>query len=102
MKLTNICCRMIFVTFVFCYLFTQNLASPLIKPGTFEEWREALPFEAGAELPECKEKCSEKCRSEYKGVAMCSSFLESIDQEPEFVAPVGNTTTTMVQFITHK
>ena len=71
--------------------------NPVIKPGKFQQWREALKFFAGDEIPDCKEKCTEKCQNEYKGVALCSSFLESIDQEPEIIEQVGNGTTTEVK-----
>ena len=70
--------------------------TPIIKPGKFQQWRENLKFLPGDEIPNCKEKCTEKCQNEFRGVALCSSFLESIDQEPEVIEQFGNATTTEV------
>ena len=47
----------------------------------------------GNELPKCEEKCHEKCTA-YKGVAICSSFLESID--PEIIMDANSTNSKQV------
>ena len=74
-------------------LILQILKTFAIKPGNFIEWREKLSFFPGNELPKCQEKCHEKCTA-YKGVAICSSFLESID--PEIIMDANSTNSKQV------
>ena len=50
-------------------------------PGHYTQWREQLgPMAIDAE-PDCKSKCNERCK-DHKGVSICSSLLERIEDVP--------------------
>ncbi len=78
-------------------LFVTFLALKLVEsaPGSYLTWREKLPFNPGDPIPDCKDVCYAKCGPEHKGVSICNSFLEAVDEISEDFDH-GNATTTAV------
>ena len=72
--------RSLVILFVFVKMY-QTFSNPILKPGSYEQWRVKLPFYYGDEMPLCQENCGKRCGTELKGVAICGSFLESILSE---------------------
>ena len=52
-----------------------------VPPGNYTQWREQLgPMLSDVE-PDCKSKCNERCK-DHKGVSICASLLERIEDVP--------------------
>ena len=53
-----------------------------VTPGQYSQWREILPLENPKNpdwVPNCHEKCTERCGNAQKGVSICGSMFEYAD-----------------------
>ena len=53
-----------------------------VTPGQYSQWREILPLENPKDpdwVPNCHEKCTERCGNAQKGVSICGSMFEYAD-----------------------
>ena len=52
-----------------------------IPPGHYMQWREQLGPMLSDAKPDCKSKCHYRCK-DHKGVSICASLLERIEDVP--------------------
>ena len=50
-----------------------------LEAGGYTQWREKLEFMPCDPVPECPAKCNERCGPDHKGVSVCASLLEKVD-----------------------
>ena len=50
--------------------------------GGYTQWREKLAFMPCDPVPDCASKCNERCGPDHKGVSVCGSLLEKVDNIP--------------------
>ena len=83
---------------MFIFSFVFHIVEGAV-PGTYVQWREKLPFNTGDPIPECKDKCYERCGPEHKGVSMCASLLEFVDPIVETSTETNSTSSTTEVFL---
>ena len=66
------------------------------EKGGYTQWREKLGFLPCEPVPECHEKCQERCGPDHKGVSICASLEEKVDDVPCVDAASSNSSTPQV------
>ena len=66
------------------------------EKGGYTQWREKLGFLPCEPVPECHVKCQERCGADHKGVSICASLEEKVDNIPCIDAESSNSSTSQV------